>query len=515
MADKLAKTLAGIFGFGLCKMALGAAYLTAMGSVFSSVGFISELSFMVPMLAASLGAAFLIALSARRRRLASGSLRQYPAVFALSLGFLIGGMNLLSCFPDGIAALLCGLLCGFSSTVLNAVWLDVFSAERDATAPTIQIVGGLVIQCLLIPLAAGTDRFWSWGAPIAAACLSALMLVYKRRGIDFPARSVRIPSDLTKRRDLVLAYLCVFVLVGVVGILHTAVLGSRSEHLVGDVNMWVPLAVATLVTLLMALIALRRPHPTSVYRVCLPLLLVVLSLMPFFGDALGGLVGLVVIVCYDVCGMVFLLYIVDCSRCLDFSAYLLAGTYLGGSALFLLTGLGIGGILRVLSVDHGLSLLTLLAFAAIYPLAGVFMFGLRKVWHRPTADRGDGASGAFGTDRADGAVPWGEAPEAEGAGDSESFARGSAEEAENCLRAIDDVLEGGVGAIADENGLTRREREILGYLARGRSARYIAEDLVISENTVWAHVKRIYSKTGVHTKQELMSAVEKAAAGKR
>ena len=56
-----------------------------------------------------------------------------------------------------------------------------------------------------------------------------------------------------------------------------------------------------------------------------------------------------------------------------------------------------------------------------------------------------------------------------------------------------------------------REREILGYLARGRSARYIAEDLVISENTVWAHVKRIYAKTGVHTKQELMSAVERMA----
>ena len=82
-------------------------------------------------------------------------------------------------------------------------------------------------------------------------------------------------------------------------------------------------------------------------------------------------------------------------------------------------------------------------------------------------------------------------------------------------RVIDDILESGVEVIAGENGLTRREREILGYLARGRSARYIAEDLVISENTVWAHVKRIYAKTGVHTKQELMSSVEQAALRKR
>lgn len=80
--------------------------------------------------------------------------------------------------------------------------------------------------------------------------------------------------------------------------------------------------------------------------------------------------------------------------------------------------------------------------------------------------------------------------------------------------SIDNAFEGGVEGIAAASGLTRREREILGYLARGRSARYIAEDLVLSENTVWAHIKRIYSKTGVHTKQELMSIVEKMAEGK-
>lgn len=507
MADGLAKTLAGVLGFGLCKTALGVAYLTAMGSVFSNVGFISELSFMTPMLVASLATASLIVLGARRGRLSPGSLKQYPAVLALSLGFLFGGANLLPGLPEDALALVCGLLCGFSSTVLNIVWLDVLSAERDVAAPTIQIIGALIVQCVLIPLAVGVDRFWAFGAPIVAVCLSALLLAYKKRGMVFPARNILAPADSPKRRDLALAYLCVFVLVGVVGILHTAVLGSQSEHLVGDVNMWVPLAVATLVTLLMAIVALRRPHPASVYRVCLPLLLVVLSLLPFFGDALGGLVGLIVIVCYDVCGMVFLLYIVDCSRRLDLSAYLLAGAYLGGSALSLLAGLGIGSVLRALSVDYGLSLLTLLAFAAIYPLAGVFMFGLRKIQRRSTTDADESARS--GVDVRE------DASKCESKHEANAFTQGSAEEIQNELRVIDDILESGVEVIAGENGLTRREREILGYLARGRSARYIAEDLVISENTVWAHVKRIYAKTGVHTKQELMSSVEQAALRKR
>ena len=67
-----------------------------------------------------------------------------------------------------------------------------------------------------------------------------------------------------------------------------------------------------------------------------------------------------------------------------------------------------------------------------------------------------------------------------------------------------------VAAVADGYGLTRREREVLGYLAAGRSVKYIAETLVISENTAWTHTKRIYAKTETHGKQELMDLVEKA-----
>ena len=99
-------------------------------------------------------------------------------------------------------------------------------------------------------------------------------------------------------------------LVGVVGILHTTVLGSQSEGIVGDVNMWMPLVAATAITALVAGLTMRHPDPTAVYKGCLPAMLAILSLLPFFGEALGGLAGLVMITCYDVCGMVFLLFIV-------------------------------------------------------------------------------------------------------------------------------------------------------------------------------------------------------------
>ncbi len=56
--------------------------------------------------------------------------------------------------------------------------------------------------------------------------------------------------------------------------------------------------------------------------------------------------------------------------------------------------------------------------------------------------------------------------------------------------------------------LTGREREVLELLLRGRSKAYIAEALVISENTVRGHVKRLYTKMDVHDRQELINKLE-------
>ena len=46
------------------------------------------------------------------------------------------------------------------------------------------------------------------------------------------------------------------------------------------------------------------------------------------------------------------------------------------------------------------------------------------------------------------------------------------------------------------HGLTRREVEVLRLIALGSSNREIAEELVISLNTVFRHVSHIFAKTG-------------------
>ena len=55
--------------------------------------------------------------------------------------------------------------------------------------------------------------------------------------------------------------------------------------------------------------------------------------------------------------------------------------------------------------------------------------------------------------------------------------------------------------------LSNRETEVMELLVRGNTVAHIAEDLVVSENTIRTHSKRIYAKLDVHKRQELIDLV--------
>lgn len=70
-------------------------------------------------------------------------------------------------------------------------------------------------------------------------------------------------------------------------------------------------------------------------------------------------------------------------------------------------------------------------------------------------------------------------------------------------------------AIAQAAALSARETEVLSLALRGRTNERIAQELFIAKSTADTHLRRIYSKCGVHSRQELLDLAEKTAASLR
>ena len=61
--------------------------------------------------------------------------------------------------------------------------------------------------------------------------------------------------------------------------------------------------------------------------------------------------------------------------------------------------------------------------------------------------------------------------------------------------------------MAQTFGLTGREVEVLTLYTLGHTQARVSEELKLSPNTVHTHIKRIYDKTDLHSRQEILDYI--------
>lgn len=66
----------------------------------------------------------------------------------------------------------------------------------------------------------------------------------------------------------------------------------------------------------------------------------------------------------------------------------------------------------------------------------------------------------------------------------------------------------GCDIVAEEFGLTPREKELMILYAKGRTSANIQQELFLSRGTVTTHLRHIYQKMDIHSKSELIDAIE-------
>ena len=73
------------------------------------------------------------------------------------------------------------------------------------------------------------------------------------------------------------------------------------------------------------------------------------------------------------------------------------------------------------------------------------------------------------------------------------------------------LMESNTALIKEQFMLSDRETEILTLYALGLTQKKIAEELCISQGTTHTHIKRIYAKTNLHSRQEILDYIEQYA----
>ncbi len=222
--------------------------------------------------------------------------------------------------------------------------------------------------------------------------------------------------------------------------------------------------------LLPAVLVKNQPNLGSVYKVALPLSAMGFLLLPLIWDGAGGLANACAQLGSLVAGIILWCMVASLVKDTKLPAALLFSCALVCTNAAQLAG-AIVGLLNAHAFGRGDLQLTAVALVAVYlvALVSIFLFKDKSLPGEEPSER--------------------PAPSIEGS-----------------LAALDDRC----ATLSCEHGLTPCESEILAHLGQGRTARAISEKLVVSENTVKYHIKSIYQKLDVHSRDEVIDLIERA-----
>lgn len=415
----------------------------------------------------------------------AAALLQRPAVrWTLAICAAIGTALVPLCFGDSptqmaltmLAALLTGLAVGF----FNVAWCQAFVHRGNAVDFALSVVTSSIVIYVLTNLAytPAVSPLVMLAISVATPLASALLLNLNNAA-DHGGEQITVPVNARPQHSYLLR-LCV-------GIFAISLADEfmRNYYLEGtDLSFYssqinLLILIFKIAVSAMTVTAIRRMQYEEfsfLYRASFMLALIAALLLPFADSA--GPVGYALANCgaFVFKLTVFLVCLEYCAR--GASAALTFCIVRGVWSLDLLLGSGLYAIndqLTGVGIDPGI-----LTIVLVVAVAGAYMFvfasgtngslDLLKPQASPMAKKPTDPATATATRR-----------------DTESVCAG----------------------LAARANLSPREADVLRLLARGRTTARIQDELGISTNTVNTHVRHVFQKLDVHSRQELLDVVEK------
>ena len=460
--------------------------------------------------------------------------RLTSAPYALGWVCLIAAIYIPS---RALALVVCGgALLGLGSAGFYMLWQRLFASQDPESGNRDLAVGTVWAAVMYFSLYLIPQAVTAFLIPLVFLPLFGLCVTLRSRTInldqpmfeDVPGEHPHVYRKIV--RDCWRSALFVGIIGFCTGIMRAlAVADMQAGSLVNILSMG-SMMIAAIALLLAWNLRNIRLNVRAIYRMAFPFVITSFLLLPLLPAVYGRWLAAVLYAFYSVAIALMMVQCAQISRDRGVNPVFVYGFF--GTIVYALHDVGfIGGTLAENMIVIGLSPLAMVALIAVYLMAlinfigsggfsaalksvdGIELMALTKdardrrtvtrkvVRRRAPALQNEGSqpAHAVGSSAAN--------PASTTTSDAapRSTQTGEAKE-ETPLFA--DRISAQAEVIRERYRLTARETEIAELIARGNTVARIAEMLVVSENTVRTHSKRIYTKLDIHKKQELIDLLE-------
>ena len=406
-----------------------------------------------------------------------------------------------------------GGLLGLGSAGFFMLWQRLFASFDADHGNRDLIVGTAYAAIMYFALYLIPQAVTAYLIPLVFLPLFGLAIVLKSREIDRDQPMFEdVPRDhphvyRTVVRDYWRSAFCVGALGFCTGIMRSLAIGEpQVGALVNVLSMAGSLVAAATVLVLWQFKNLRM-NVVGAYRVVFPFVITSFLLLPFLMVAYAQWLAAILYAVYSVAIVLMMIQCAQASRDRGINPVFVYGFF--GGVVYALHDVGfIGGSFAEQIMVTGIEPVAVVALVAVY-LLGLMYFvgqgGFRRIFSRSS----DAESIELVALR-----PAGEAarPAAKAAPSAKADPAAKGKRAQRAPVASEPFYQDRISKQAEllrqHYRLSARETEVMELIARGNTVARIAEDLVVSENTIRTHSKRIYTKLDIHKKQELLDLID-------
>lgn len=523
-----------IVGYASFRSANSSIYLSRFAQSPESFLFMTEPAFNITSALATVVCALVVIALCAAGKLKAFSMPVIPAAVVLLCGMAATGIDEALLPFEGAHLAFSVVAFAAGSIMLKMAWIELFAHEAPRQA---------IIQISCAGLAsAGLQYVLSFAGTLQNVVLTVILLVLSTAiligvrqkmacGQTHAPHRVRSLDTKNSRRaafdEISDALLALCVLEAVIGLINSFMLAASMTFAGAASVPSLAMAIAAGLFCFAALITRRIPAASETFRMAFPVLAAMVVFVPFASEGYSRLFSTVLLVGYDFVALLLLYQVAYASHKFGVSSYALMALFTGCTKLCLLAALVMGGIFGGQESEGASSTVRFLVLscAVIYLLAITLTLlsrdrKKRAQRRREREERGlahlrdesahapsepsDEPRGESVRTASNGEPEQDDACKENLANAEQADESKATKEGKNGASSEDESFEAICQELSELHGLTGREMEILGHLARGRTNTRIAEDLFISPSTVRGHIRHIYTKLDVHDRQELI-----------